>query len=84
MERTGYINCFSDANTKRLLPHFITPAFHEEKLDVIVFHTASDDMSSSKNVIQINVIVNRIICIGMKHKQCGVKGFLFSSIFLKL
>lgn len=78
----GHISCFSVANTKHL-PHFILPTLHEDKLDAIVLHVGSNDLTSKDTTIDINIIVDGIIGIGKTCKDYGAMKLIVPFLLLK-
>ena len=76
-------NGFSGANIKRL-DHFTTPTLVEDRLDIVIIHSGSNDITNNTvNQIYVKDIVNHIINIGKKCLSYDVKEVIISSIFIK-
>ena len=78
-----YVNCFSGATTERL-DYYIVPTLKEDKPDVVVIQVGCNDVThDTLHDINVHQIANKIVDIGKKCLNYGVKEVIISSIFLK-
>ena len=82
-EDKAHLNSFSGATVNRL-DHFIIPILEEDRLDIVIIHVGSNDITHNTiNNIDVNAISKRVIDIGKKCLLYGVREVIIFSIFIR-
>ena len=69
--------------TSEEINHYVEPALDNEKPDMVIIHTGTNDMYNRRSSKSIPDIANGIIKIGKKCRERGVKNIFISGIVFR-
>ena len=75
-------NVFSGTKAERL-DRYIIPTLEEDRPDVVLIHVGSNNVNPWDDLNEREIIANKIIKIGKRCREAGVKEVIISSILMK-